>query len=124
MKAAIKPAIKPRVNAIRIVIIVFYPFLYPNGLLNNGSILFIGNSLERFNLMKGARVPFTNVVRNSGGCGGSKTVPASLYYLLGYPIGMAQRGISSFFSFNFSLMISFFIPTTKEAPKFNALVIK
>ncbi len=38
IKATIKPAIKPRVNAIRIVIIVFYPFLYPNGLLNNGSI--------------------------------------------------------------------------------------
>ena len=55
IKATIKPAIKPRVNAIRIIIIVFHPFLYPNDLLYNGSILFIGNSLERFNLKIGLR---------------------------------------------------------------------
>ena len=55
IKATIKPAIKPIVNAIRIVIIVFHPLLYPNGLLYNGSILFIGNSLERFNLKIGLK---------------------------------------------------------------------
>ncbi len=55
IKDTIKPAIKPRVNAIRIIIIVLYPFLYPNDLLYNGSIFFIGNSLERFNLKIGLK---------------------------------------------------------------------
>ena len=118
MKAAIKPAIKPRVNAIRIVIIDFHP---PS--ISSGSILFIDNFLERFNLKKVLKRALYPLSRYSGGCGRSKTVLASLYYL-GYPIGIAHRGISSAFSLNFSLITSFFKPTTKEAPKFNALVIR
>lgn len=59
-----------------------------------------------------------------GGCEGSKMAPISVYHLLGYPIGIAHKGISSSLSFNFSLITSPFMPNTKEVPKFNALVIK